>query len=385
MQMYLTTIITTIVILSQAVTNAYAQEKGTNLHSYRAGDEIRKQIITYKNEGANGKDVVWDFSDVDILDKNYTVTYSSTADNKNTIVGIENKTRYYYTEHTDTLIKNGYENSTTRICYDRPEAILHYPITYGDKINGVFHGTAAYSERMMSRISGIYEIETDATGTLILPEENILYNVIRVHSRQLVGWQSLKDILTEAELQAYIDSIVPYNTDSIMTIADKDIPVMEINRYSWYATGYRYPVIETTAISDESGSPVCLTALYCPASEQELLYDEDNRIVRENIKTEKNNPNVDIDTDENKRTDELFQYKTSIEGGIIDIEYSLDKKADIKIFLCDIAGIVYKSRNIQGITGESNNINIDCNGLRHGDYILYINVNGKTYSSKVLI
>lgn len=102
MQIYLTTII--IVILSQAVTNAYAQEKRTDLHSYRAGDEIRKQIITYKNEGGNGKDVVWDFSDVDILDKNYTVTYSSVADNKNTIVGIENKTRYYYTEHADTLI-----------------------------------------------------------------------------------------------------------------------------------------------------------------------------------------------------------------------------------------------------------------------------------------
>ena len=195
----------------------------------------------------------------------------------------------------------------------------------------------------------------------------------------------MKYILTEQELETYIDSIVPYNTDSIMTISDKNIPVMEINRYSWYATGYRYPVIETTAISDESGSPVCLTALYCPVSEQELLYDEDNRMVRENIETEKNNPNVDIDTDKNKRTDELFQYKTSIEGGIIDIEYSLSKKVDIKILVCDITGIVYKSRNIQGATGESSNVSIDCNGLRHGDYILYINVNGKTYSCKVLI
>ena len=48
-------------------------------------------------------------------------------------------------------------------------------------------------------------------------------------------------------------------------------------------------------------------------------------------------------------------------------------------------GFLFVSRQWTQEAGQGYSAQIDCNGLRPGVYILYINVNGKVYSEKVTL
>ena len=48
-------------------------------------------------------------------------------------------------------------------------------------------------------------------------------------------------------------------------------------------------------------------------------------------------------------------------------------------------GIVYYQRRYEQPAGQGYQVQIDCTGLRRGQYILYINVNGKIYSKTITI
>ena len=55
--------------------------------------------------------------------------------------------------------------------------------------------------------------------------------------------------------------------------------------------------------------------------------------------------------------------------------------SDFSATLSDSAGITYKSAQ-----GKANGIlNIDCSGLRHGEYVIHVEMDGNIFSNKIKV
>ena len=70
-------------------------------------------------------------------------------------------------------------------------------------------------------------------------------------------------------------------------------------------------------------------------------------------------------------------------GHSITIDYSLRATANVRALLCDVRGMVYKSHTAVNPAGSDYSLTLDCTGLRPGEYVLYLNVNGVVSSGKV--
>ena len=266
------------------LTAATAQTIDINKNAYRTGDMVTKQQIEYKDPGQKGEGLLWDISEQELVNDGYQVAYSDVAAKENVVAGAEHNTRYYYRQTTDSLLLTGYENHTTHVEYDLPEMVLHFPLTFGDKKQGLFHGSAVYSERNMMRVYGSWQMEVDATGSLILPTGDTLRHVTRVHSTKIMAQQQFPHIKTKQQLQWYINHVAPYCTDSISAHLSQDSALVEINTYKWYVEGYRYPIFETITTGPKGCLPQYMTAYYYPPREQEdLAYDKENEDLRREL------------------------------------------------------------------------------------------------------
>ena len=130
-------------IIVGATLHGYAQNAAENFLP-RANDEVKRQQVAYvaANEGA--ENTVWDFTQLECSGREYPACYAEEEAYEGLIVGTEFNTRHYYQASTDSLLLRGYENNLTKVEYDRPELLLPLPLTYGERRETLFHGTAAH-------------------------------------------------------------------------------------------------------------------------------------------------------------------------------------------------------------------------------------------------
>ena len=174
-----------------------------------------KQQVAYKDQGASGKELTWDFGMLSPINEEYTVAYSIPDSNyMHQWCATEHRTRYYYTLTADTIWRTGYENPTTFVQYTQPEAVLRLPLRYGDTLSTTFAAKGEYGHRTPITLSGTNTIEVDAQGKLILPDKTY-EQVLRVHSQR-----------------QYVES----GLDSTDMLVDK---------YQWFAAESYIPVFES--------------------------------------------------------------------------------------------------------------------------------------------
>lgn len=130
--------ILTAMILAVAALHGYAQNAAGNFLP-RANDEVNRKQVTYvaANEGA--ENTVWDFTQLECSGREYPACYAEEDAYEGLIVGTEFNTRHYYQASTDSLLLRGDENNLTKVEYDRPELLLHLPLTYGERQETLFH------------------------------------------------------------------------------------------------------------------------------------------------------------------------------------------------------------------------------------------------------
>ncbi len=366
--------------------------------SYRpkADGQVKKQQVEFQNVEDTGQDVVWDFSRMELPNNKYTVKYAlaETGNCDGIVTRTELGTRFYYDSTMDSIMLCGYENNLSKVQYDRPELLLHMPLVYGNRHEGLFHGIESYCEKIFMRVCGSYMVEVDGTGSMLLPSGDTLRNVSRVHIRKLTSQQYFPFIMTERELKVYVDSITPYTSDSIYQHMLTDTLLTETNTYRWYATGYRYPIMECTAIGHQNAQPYYTTACYCSPEEQELTSDEENEWLRQLLADADNNGgsgnnrgNGDDSKKNNgsdgKSTSPLQNTNIAINGMNINVNYYLTIDATVNVLVCDIAGMVYRHGSQSGKAGQSQQLNINYSGLHRGQYVLYLNVNGQVTSQTI--
>ena len=375
------------IIVSFALSvSANAQNINGYFH-YRADGKIKKQEVDYHPATENAQDIIWDLSKLKLPGKKHVVNYSCLSDTDSIIVGTENSTRYYYHQSADSLLLCGYENNKTHVVYDRPELLLHTPLNYGEQHSGLFHGTIAYCEKMFMRVFGSYEVSVDGTGSMVLPSGDTLRHVSRVHIRKLTTEEHYPHIMTEQELRTYVDSIAPYNSDSIRQQMQEDTLQTETNIYRWYALGYRYPVLETVQIGTKDNNPYYTVSYYLVPEEQENLPDKENEQLRQWLADNTPDRHESNNHRENNITGNpnlpVKNLSVTVQGSSINITYELTEDATVTALVCDITGVVYRQSSQSEQAGDTCQMNIMCNGLRQGEYVVYVNINGQVTSVTV--
>ncbi len=369
-------------IFAVAALHGYAQNTaGTFLP--RANDEVTLRQTAYVAADEGAEDMLWDFRQLEVSDREHPVCYAEEDAYEGLIVGTEFNTRHYYQASTDSLLLCGYENNLTKVEYDRPELLLHLPLTYGERQETLFHGTACYCERLFLRLFGTTSVEVDATGSMLLPSGDTLRHVSRVHIRKLKVEEHYPQIGTEQELKAYVDSLT-FTGDSIRQRMRDGRQLMLTDTYRWYAAGYRYPIVESIATGPAGMEPQLAVTLYCPPEEQHTLYDEQNEQLRQLLaEADRYAAGGSNDGDGGNAPSSLSRCAVGVNGGTVTIDYDLTQPATISALVCNTQGMLFLQQSQTSPAGTGYQLTLNCSALRPGEYVVYMNVNGQVTSRKI--
>ena len=338
--------------------NAQLSQKLTTAHNaYRAADNIVKQQIVFKDPGSSGKGLIWDFSTIQPINEEYSLTYSLPNKNDSSrLCGMEHRTRYYYRQQKDSLQATGFENSTTFMEYKVPELRMHFPFMYGDTLFSTFEGKGEYCHRLPLAVKGYTRIMADAEGELKLPEFETVKKALRVRT-----------------LRHYTET-------------GKDNLEMTLVTYSWYAAGIRYPVFESIKTTlnkkgdrkDEKGESISDTTVFTTS----FYYPP-----------EKQTSQVQTDATPTETTDALvgaasvFTEAQLMPNPVVDnlvINYKLTRAAKVWFTVHNNTGIPLCQTSPQSLSEGYNSTNVPMSSLITGVYSLYVHVDDMTMRLNVV-
>lgn len=347
---------------------------------YRGIDMLEKKQIVVKGFSLNGIKGVWSLEEAEVSKDTYDAEYTTEAD---TLMAEERGNRTYYRQDRGSVSIIGSENYMEQISYDMPETWLRFPMQVGDSVCGYFYGSGPYCERFFIRRFGTYKTQADAAGMLVLPQGDTLRNVIRLHTERYVG--------TIAEpFDTMLYKIPAFTVDSIVKHLASDTAKVREDVYRWYAEGYRYPILEAQKLS-YLNTLLTEEMYYCPPEIQEQLpLDEENKQVRTRLIEEELarwqpsllSPNDDHNPQ--RRGKDGFTYKLSqTDGGdVVTIHYDTNHDVRVIALISNGLGYIYRRADQSCPTGTGQ-FSLNCTGLRNGQYIIYINVDGNQYAEKV--
>lgn len=330
-----------VLILLSITLFAMAQEVGYRQNSIAGKDSLQLKRISLKGFNIKSDGEGWSLKDVGLSKKNFRIRYN---DGKDTIIAQEPRARVIYRQTERGISIIGAEDNLLAIQYDQPEEWLRFPMTRKDTLSGEFSGKGIYCKQIPIQRHGTYKTAIESVDSMILPEGKVLKEVACLHTER-----------------------------QITDITEYDKMQQEQHHYRWYAKGYRYPILEAV-ISLRDGQKYEEVMFYCPLEEQEKLEsDKENRAERTRAKAEPSDAPDD---------DKIFTYKISYDGNNITIDYQLEEPARILAILASNKGYVYQRRE-QTATAGTGQLDLNTNGLRRGQYVVYLNVNGKDHAEKV--
>ena len=318
----------------------------------RSGDVLTGQQLISIIPGDDGENVEWDFSNIETLNKKQTTIYRCSPDS--IFYEIESQSMNKYRLHMDSLLLINYQNPITTINYDIPILVVKYPLHYGDSYTSIYKGKGIYSGKNALDVNGTINVEADGFGSITLPKGESINNVLRVHSvmTSSVGMEK--------------DTIIRDTADRVLEI---------IEYYKWYAKGSRYPVFGMQTIS------YFHNADYIKSEQTAYRYPIYSLSLQDDYIEQDDTTFADSSADK----DSIISYNIQNENNVITIHYSLTKKAKILALVAGVMGEVYRKEQQTNGAGDNYILTLDCSGLRKGEYILYLNVNGRAYSHKVSI
>lgn len=359
----------------------------------RPGDHLLKQKVSYKSPGEKGAEVLWDFSDLKPINDNYELKYRSPHSDSDTIIGVGHCTMYYYQSSCDSLFSFGHENPTTYIEYTQFETLLVFPFPYGRSITSYFGGKGCYCKRLYIDIYGKSVVTADAFGMMILPNGDTLQHVLRIHTSKLI-LEQIHPQSNHTTLPIGTAKIPTCYSDSINKYLANDSTYLQIDKWDWYAEGYRYPIFESinsTICKSNKKYPYPSISFYYPPYEQYygLHADSENQSTRDNTdryRQEKLFIN-DINPIENKNNhryqDDFIHYICSFNNQEILLNYTINSNADITFCLYDFQGrqLSIIEKTVQNKGNYQKRISL-CT-FPKGEYLLRIAINNKVYGEKI--
>lgn len=314
-------------------------------------DIDRRYRIDYFKPGVGGKDVIWDMTDFFTYGHEESINYD--VDNVTGVIIAEYVDHIEkYRQTSDSLLLLEKESPQQRTVYTNPLLLMTYPIQYGDSISSTYEGKGIYCGKYSYVENGRSMTKCDAIGTIILPEEDSLQNVLRTYT------------LNVYNIRMCNGTTISDSTQSRQVIEEQ---------HKWFAKDLRYPIVESCVRTCYYNMKQVSYSRHAYCRMPEVMSVAEGKNMEE---YEKNGSEV--------LHNDIIHYDICINGPIIEVHYSLDREAHIVALVTDAMGIVYrKEENVRSACLE-NIIEIDCSALNNSkNYILYLNVNGKIYSEKI--
>lgn len=329
---------------------------GMELHGQTI-DSLLKNRIRYFSPGNGGRNKVWDFSKK--LNSKEATRVMLVTDTSGVMSVIETGKISYYRTTPDTLILFGSESPLEKREYAVEKITKRFPLEYGDSISEDFRCEGVYCGDHLFREVGTTRIRVDGIGSIVLAEKDTVRNVQRVHS---IDSYSICMDLDSAAL----------DTAKLTQVIDE--------RYEWYLPDSHYPIFETTTSTTYLNMEAIGTTKYAYCN---LPADQVSAYITQ--EDESTDDEQEGFPDQEPHSPDIIHYAIETQGKTINITYDLDENATVTIIVANHLGMLCMSRQWMQAAGPGYSAQIDCNGLRSGIYILYINVNGKVYSEKVTL
>lgn len=313
------------------------------LHIPRVGDRMTLEKINYSMQCDTSDVCIWDLSRCETVQR-LNLCIDSFGDRPGQYVAVLDRKRNYFKIVKDTIFCTGFEKPGEYEIYNNPIIYVVLEDVSTGKRTGCFSGTGELYERTNTCSYGVWDCKVAASGTLITPSADTLYNVVRVDTHRYMRREYLPR-----------DSVMsPLSSDAIYdSIATPSSLFDVIHESRWYAPGYRYPVISCMNIHGNSIS------YYAPLSEVALLPDPINEEVRELALTQNNN----LRTESASRPDKIpiinYTFSQDRNSRNVSVNYSVSTDCFVEFILADVSGIVYKSFVRQASPGENSVITIE--------------------------
>jgi hypothetical protein len=308
-------------------------------HSFRIGDSHNFVFLNNADEGLAGANVIWDFSNLSpvnktlishMLDPN-SIPLTNPSNNANFV--LEEFGNYFFFRNSSNLMEQYatvFGKSTVK--YDKSIPKLKFPMSYGFKMAGNYSGVQICPSDTLP-VTGNYEVFADAYGTIILPNNITIDNVLRVKQTRTINIQG-NDKITEVT-------------------------------YRWYAADIRYPLFVIIKYITPQQTYTAETAMYAEAS--------NHKKSAMGISMANNNATFEI-------------YPNPFEDKLM-IDINLNESSNITLELFDISGktvkTLIKSKNY---TAGSHTLNFFASklNLKEGTYYLKISTSKETILRKIV-
>lgn len=348
---------------------------GDVLYLYKAQGRIKEDIRNGEN--------IWDLAELSISDNPMLRSFLYDSDSTSLCITADDTERFKFTNNT--LQSLGYHAQNVAISYTYPRLYAKYPFAYKDSISSFFFGEGLYSQLYPLSAYGSTTLVADAYGSLILPEGDTLKQVLHVRETTSLGQH------------------ISNNHSGIVKVDSCNITSFEIRRYiqedsvswvteteRWYASGWRYPIVErlkTYIKSQTELSPHATLTYYIPAycqygGMQELsdFIHSSKHYIHKVIKgsTTKKNSTIEESFISDKQPYYFSEDKTKLY-----ISFETSKNSDIECQLSTASGIVLYRSGKQRINDRFFETILLPNKETMPAYILSISENGVLHSFKL--
>lgn len=263
-----------------------AEEKAVNgltpeANEMRGGDRLTRVDVPFSEKMISDTLNMWDFSGLQLKDTE-TVTNYNVFD-KNRVVENENRENRLY--HLDSISRNltRHYRGGLDIRYFLWEK-THYPIMCGSVRQDKFFGEGRLGGLSYIKNAGFSSVSADMTGDMITPDGDSIADVLRVRYHRSGTTHITNDF--SRSFTATRDSAL-FSNDSIRHWLVCDSVTHTIDKWQWYARGYRYPIMEMRKYKTYYygvPSDSIVMGLYYPLETQiaEIENDTTNEYYREN-------------------------------------------------------------------------------------------------------
>lgn len=339
-------------LLTLMASCVFGQTLEYTTHTSCIGDVVKKQT-EHLNPGRGGTNCLWDFSNIDI--SGTVIRETNNIDSLGRIMITDSRQITYYRMRGDSLLEIGNETPLKVTAYNKPICSMKYPMTLGDSISKVFEGYGVYCGDHYFKEMGISTVVVDGQGDIILSETDTMKNVLRVY--KLKSYSIAMDIK-------------PSKIDSVQ------LKQIIEEKYEWYAKGYERPVFESVTSTSYADLSPLGTTQYSYCNIPELLSSDNDECLS-------GNDDGQSYDDMGGTSQDIIHYSVFVNGNHVDVDYSLDKKANVTMLISSHMGMIYQCIRQTQDAGTGYNVNFDIGSLPPGVYVLYINVNGKVYHEKI--
>ncbi|MBQ7941328.1 MAG: hypothetical protein IJ328_02835 [Muribaculaceae bacterium] len=247
----------------------------------RAGDRLTRINTAFSHQLTSNTLDTWDFSVLQLKDDE-TVTNYNAFDENRVVENENNENRLYHIDSIGLHLTRHYRGGLD-IKYQLWEKI-HYPIMCGSVRQDKFFGEGRLGGLSYIKNAGFSSMSADKTGDMITPDGDTIPNVVRVRYHRSGTTHITNDF--SSSFTATRDSAL-FSNDSIRHWLSSDSITHTIDKWQWYARGYRYPIMEMRKYKTyHYGVPSdsVLMSLYYPLEMQiaEIENDLINEYYREN-------------------------------------------------------------------------------------------------------